>query len=368
MEKILVTRSSMPPLEEYVEEIRELWESHFLTNMGVKHKQLQRNLEKYLGVEHVDLLVNGHMALEMSIQAMNFPRGSEVITTPFTFASTTHAIVRNNLEPIFCDIEPNDLTLDVSKIESLITPKTRAIVPVHVYGNICDVVEIERIARKHDLKVIYDAAHAFGEKITLDGVEHGVCEFGDVSILSFHATKCFNTIEGGAICFRDEEFGRSIYRLKNFGIRDAETVDGIGANAKMNEFCAAMGLCNLRHIDSEIQKRQKVAERYSENLEGVRGIRIVQSQSNIQRNFSYMPILVENREQIFTALEREGFFARKYFYPLTNEFDCYKDRFDVSKTPLAFEVSRKVLTLPIYADLSLEIVDRICDVMRRESR
>ena len=363
MEKILVTRSSMPPLDEYVDEIRGLWQSHFLTNMGVKHQRLQRELEKYLDVEHIDLLVNGHMALEMSLQAMNFEEGSEIITTPFTFASTTHAIVRNFLNPVFCDINPDDLTINASKIESLITSKTRAILPVHVYGNICDVIEIERIAKKYDLKVIYDAAHAFGEKISIDGISHGVCDFGDASILSFHATKCFNSIEGGAVCFHDEEFGRAVYRLKNFGIRDAETVDGIGANAKMNEFCAAMGLCNLRHIDEEIRKRERVANRYFDRLNGIHEIKIVQPSSNITRNFSYMPILFENRNEIFDVLAQHGIHARKYFYPLTNEFDCYKNRFDVSKTPIAFEISRKVLTLPIYADLDLETVDKICDII-----
>lgn len=250
MSKILVTRSSMPPIEEYFNEIRELWETHLLTNMGTKHKQLQNELKSYLDVSNIDLLVNGHMALELSLQALNLK--GEVITTPFTFASTTHAIVRNGLTPVFCDINPNDFTLDVNKLEALITDKTCAILPVHVYGNICDVNGINEIARKYNLKVIYDAAHAFGESYE----NRGIGSYGDVSCFSFHATKVFNTIEGGAACFKDEAFGLNLYRLKNFGIRGPEIVDWIGANAKMNEFCAAMGLCNLRHVNAEIEKRK----------------------------------------------------------------------------------------------------------------
>ena len=257
-EKILVTRSSMAPMEEYVNEIKDLWETHWLTNMGVKHNYLQRDLEAKLGVEHVELLTNGHMALELSLQALglsasliqhhsSYGKKAEVITTPYTFASTTHAIVRNGLEPVFCDIDPATYTIDVTKIESLITDNTVAIVPVHVYGNICNVMEIERIARKYELKVIYDAAHAFGETYK----EKGIATFGDVSTFSFHATKVFNTIEGGAVCYKNEDFGNQIYSLKNFGIKDAEHVTGVGANAKMNEFCAAMGICNLRHIDEK---------------------------------------------------------------------------------------------------------------------
>ena len=253
---ILVTHSSMPEFDEYIEEIKDIWESHWLTNMGSKHKRLQSELKDYLGVENIDLLTNGHMALELTMQAMGLT--GEVITTPFTFASTTHAIVRNGLTPVFCDINAEDFTIDVNKIESLITERTSAIVPVHVYGNICDVDVIQKIADKYNLKVIYDAAHTFGEKYN----GQGIGSFGDASCFSFHATKVFNTIEGGAVCFKDKTLGEEIYNLKNFGIRGPETVSGIGANAKMNEFCAAMGLCNLKHIDDEIAKRKVVVDRY----------------------------------------------------------------------------------------------------------
>lgn len=252
MGEIFVTRSSMPPLEEYIDEIRELWESHWLTNMGAKHKELEKQLRQYLEVEGVSLFSNGHMALEMVIQAMGL--SGEVITTPFTFASTTHAIVRNGLTPVFCDINPENFTMDVSKMEALITEKTSAIVPVHVYGQVCQVEEIEEIAKHHDLKVIYDAAHAFG--VTYKN--RGIGSFGDASMFSFHATKVYNSIEGGCVCFQDQELGLDLYRLKNFGIRNEEVVDSVGANAKMNEFQAAMGICNLRHVEEEIEKRKRI--------------------------------------------------------------------------------------------------------------
>lgn len=362
-EKILVTRSSMPELEEYVDEIRDIWESHWLTNMGEKHKRLQRGLEEYLQVENVELLTNGHMALEMAMQAMNLK--GEVITTPFTFASTTHAIVRNGLTPVFCDIDPNDFTLDVSKVEKLITNQTCAIVPVHVYGNMCNVEAIEEIAHKYGLKVIYDAAHAFG--VTYKG--SGAGSFGDASCFSFHATKVFNTIEGGAVCFRDEELGRRLYNLKNFGIRDEETVESVGANAKMNEFQAAMGLCNLRHVDEEIGKRKKIVEHYRERLHDVEGIRLNVIQEDVTSNYAYFPIIVDekaygtDRNGLFALLKANNIVARKYFYPLITSFDCYRDFFPVVDVAVAEGIAEKVMTLPLYADLSLEIVDRICDII-----
>ena len=235
-DKILVTQSSMPELQEYVDEIKEMWDTRWLTNMGPKHRQLQQNLKEYLQVENVELLTNGHMALELTLQAMHLK--GEVITTPFTFVSTTHAIIRNGLTPVFCDIDPVTYTIDVNKLEKLVTARTCAIMPVHVYGNICDIEAIEYIARKYALNVIYDAAHSFGE--TYKG--KGVGSFGDASCFSFHATKVFNSIEGGAVCYKDSELGNSLYELKNFGIRGPEEVVAVGANAKMNEFCAAMGI------------------------------------------------------------------------------------------------------------------------------
>lgn len=364
--KIQVTKSSMPPLNEYVEEIQDLWESHWLTNMGVKHRKLQEELKEYLGVNNIDLLTNGHMALELTLQALNLQ--GEVITTPFTFASTTHAIVRNGLEPVFCDINSDDYTIDVSKIESLITDRTCAILPVHVYGNICNIEEIDRIAKKYGLKVIYDAAHTFGE--TYKGI--GVGNFGDASCFSFHATKVFNTIEGGAVCYKDNELGEKIYNLKNFGIRGTECVESVGANAKMNEFQAAMGLCNLRHIDEEILKRKKVVERYRERLAGVEGIQLNIEQEDVKSNYAYFPIVFDekkfgkSRNEILESLKKQDIFSRKYFYPLTNTFECFHKKYNVGQTPTALHISKRVLTLPLYAELSFEDVDKICDIILDE--
>ena len=361
--KILVTRSSMPSVDEYIEEIRPIWDSHWLTNMGPEHKNLQAELQQYMGVENVELLTNGHMALELSLQAMNLQ--GEVITTPFTFASTTHAIVRNGLEPVFCDIDPVTYTMDVTKLERLITDRTCAIVPVHVYGNVCNIEEIERLAHKYELKVLYDAAHTFGE--TYKG--QGIGNFGDASCFSFHATKVFNTIEGGAVCYKDPELGRKLYELKNFGIHGPEEVDAVGANAKMNEFCAAMGLCNLRHVDEEIAKRKAVVERYREHLSGVDGLQLNVEQPEVKSNYAYFPVVFDeklfgsSRNEVFDALAKNGIGARKYFYPLTNTFACFHKKYDVDETPVARRIAKRVLTLPLSADLPLEEVDRLCKIV-----
>ncbi len=359
----MVTRSSMPELEEYIEEIRNLWDTHWLTNMGEKHRRLQEGLKSYLDVENVELFTNGHMALELTLQAMKLT--GEVITTPFTFASTTHAIVRNGLTPVFCDIDSENYTMDVNRLEELITDRTSAIVPVHVYGNVCNVEEIGRIAGKYGLKVVYDAAHTFGE--SYKGA--GIGSFGDASCFSFHATKAFNTIEGGAVCYRDRELGNRICDLKNFGIHGPEVVESVGANAKMNEFQAAMGLCNLRHIGREIEKRRAVSERYRERLGNVEGICLNPVQEHVKSNFAYFPVVFDekifgfSRNEIADRLANQGIYARKYFYPLTNTFDCFHGRFCVDDTPVALHIAKRVLTLPMYADLPLEEVDRICDII-----
>lgn len=363
MDKILVTRSSMPDFEEYVEEIRDIWDSHWLTNMGKHYKELKEMLTEYLKVDNISLFTNGHMALELLIQAMDLK--GEIITTPFTFASTTHAIVRNGLTPVFCDIDPETYTMDPSKIEALITEKTSAIIPVHVYGQPCDVEAIEKIAKKHNLKVIYDAAHTFGVEIN----GRGITSYGDASMLSFHATKAFNTIEGGAVCYSDPAIGDILYRLHNFGIMNEETVDYVGANAKMNEFQAAMGVCNLRHLDRELGKRKAVFEKYASRLSNINGITIMKLKEGVKYNYAYYPVLFDadvlgfSRDDMYTLLKENDVFSRKYFYPLCNEFDCYKDKYDVKDTPVAYKISRQVLTLPMYADLSMDDVDRICDII-----
>lgn len=363
--QINVTRSSMPNFEEYCNEIRELWDSRWLTNMGVKHKQLQGELEDFLGVSHAILYTNGHLALENVLAAMTLPKGGEVITTPFTFVSTTHAIVRNGLVPVFCDVNDVNYTIDAAKIEALITDKTVAIVPVHVYGNICDVKTIQTIAEKHNLKVIYDAAHAFG--VTYEGVS--VACYGDASMFSFHATKVFNTIEGGAITFMDERLVDVLNDMKNFGIRGPEECVYVGGNAKMSEFQAAMGLCNLRHINEEIAKRKSAVEQYRKCLSGVSGIKLCPEQEGVKSNYSYFPVVFDNykysRDELFELLKEHGIVARKYFYPLTNDFKCYKGypTAGAEKTPVAKYLADRVLTLPLYADLTVEDVNCICDII-----
>ncbi len=363
MNKTFVTRAYLPPFEEYVEEIRDIWDSHWLTNMGDKHNALEDKLSEYLKVDNISLFSNGHMALELLIQA--FGLTGEVITTPFTFISTTHAIVRNGLTPVFCDIDPVSYTIDASKIEELITDKTSAIIPVHVYGNICDVEAIEGIARRHGLKVIYDAAHGFG----VEYKGRGIGSYGDASMFSFHATKVYNTIEGGAVAYTDEEIGRRLYNLKNFGIRNEEEVEAVGANAKLNEFSAAMGLCNLKHVGEEIDKRKRIAELYNAKLDGVKGIRHLVIPEGVKSNYAYYPIMIDaevygkTRDEIFDALAGRGIHTRKYFYPITTDYECYSDIYDSSRTPVAKRIADGILCLPIYGDLSNDIVSEICDVI-----
>ena len=364
-DKINVTRSSMPEFDEYVNEIRDLWSTRHLTNMGAKHNKLQENLAEYLKVKNVSLFTNGHLALEAVLSALGI--SGEVITTPFTFASTTDAIVRVGATPVFCDINYDDYTIDTDKIEALITDKTTAIVPVHVYGNLCNVEKIEEIAKKYNLKVIYDAAHAFG--ITKDG--KGVGEFGDASMFSFHATKVFNTIEGGGITYSDDALTEKLQCEKNFGMGFSGEVEIFAGNAKMNEFQAAMGLCNLRHIDEEIAKRKRAVERYTENLKGRDGLKIWELQEGVKGNYAYFPIVIDpivfgkNRDQVAEQLAAHGIFARKYFYPLTSDFECTKKRFGKSDTPVARFVAENVLTLPLYADLELEQIDKICEIIKK---
>jgi dTDP-4-amino-4,6-dideoxygalactose transaminase len=360
---IPVVRPSMPTLQEFVEEIKDIWDNHILTNMGQKHLLLEKELLQYLKVDNITLFVNGHLALEAAIKALQLT--GEVITTNFTFISTTHAIVRNGLKPVFCDINPEDYTIDTDKIEDLITENTSAILPVHVYGNVCKIDEIDRIAKKHGLKVIYDAAHAFG--VTINGV--GVANYGDASMFSFHATKVFNTIEGGAVVCHHIEQQRELNYIKNFGIYDEETALSVGGNAKMNEFQAAMGLCNLRHIEEELQKREAVVERYRSNLEAIKGIKLMKPQQGVRSNYAYFPILIDGhrltRDQMYHKLKEKNILARKYFYPLTSSFTCYKDRFPFVNTPVSEYVADRILTLPLYADLAMEDVDQICKIIKQ---
>lgn len=359
---INVTRSSMPSFEEYCDEIRELWDSRWLTNSGVKHRRLEADLKAYLNTPHAVLYTNGHLALEHMLDALALPRGGEVITTPFTFVSTTHAIVRSGLVPVFCDVEPTWYTMDPTKIEALITEKTCAIMPVHVYGNLCDVEAIAAIAEKYNLPVIYDAAHAFG--VTKDGVS--VANFGTASMFSFHATKVYNTIEGGALCFAADEWEEKLNILKNFG-QQGEDCPYVGANAKMSEFQAAMGICNLRHLPAEIEKRRRAVARYRTHLAGVEGIVLCPAQEGVVSNCAYFPVVFDGykytRDEVFARLAAENVVARKYFYPLTSEFACYRDLGGANATPTAHHIAQNVLTLPLFADLTEEDVDRICAIV-----
>lgn len=366
MEKhTFVTRSSMPSYEEYCKAIRPLWDSHLLTNMGEYHQKLEQELKKYLNVPEVSLTVNGHMALELAIQSFNFPENAEVITTPFTFISTTHAIVRNHLCPVFCDVKETDGTIDETKIEELITEKTVAILPVHVYGHICNVEAIQEIAKKYSLKVIYDAAHAFGE--TYKGI--GIANFGDASVFSFHATKVYNTIEGGAVSSKDRGIYEKLYDLKNFGIRGEELVVSVGANAKMNEFAAIMGLCNLKHITEAINDRKRIFEFYLKEIQEVKGIQIFEISKDIVQNYAYFPIVVSEkysmeRDELYKNLIQHGIYARKYFFPLTADQVCFKNKYRNLPLPVARYLTKKILVLPIFEGMKEEIQKKVLRVIR----
>ena len=356
---INVTKSSLPPYEEYAEEIKSLWDSHWLTNMGEKHQRLEAALKDYLGAEQVTLFTNGHLALETVIAAMELT--GEVITTPFTFVSTTNAITRNGLKPVFCDIDPESYTMDPAKIEALITPEASAIIPVHVYGTLCDTDAIEAIAAKHGLKVIYDAAHAFGVK--KNGVS--AANLGDASMFSFHATKVFNTVEGGAVICRDPAIKERMDYIKNFGVHGPERIVYPGGNAKMSEFHAAMGLCNLRHLDEWLAGRKAVVERYRKNLSGIPGLTLSPEQAGVESNYAYFPVVFDGakytRDEAAERLAKQGINARKYFFPLTNHNEAYG--FHGEETPIALCISERVLTLPLYPDLAMEDVDRICEII-----
>ncbi len=360
---INVTRASLPPLSEYEAMLQDIWDSAWLTNMGKYHEALKEKLKGYMQVSALELFVNGHSALELLLQALDLK--GEVITTPFSFASTTHAIVRNGLTPVFCDINERNYTMDPDKLESLITEKTCAILPVHVYGNVCAVQDIQEIADRHGLPVIYDAAHAFGE--LYDG--KGVGSYGTASMFSFHATKVFNSIEGGAVTCGAEnpELMKKLYELKNFGILGKEEVASVGANGKMNEFAAAMGLCNLRHVDDYIRKRKEIFLRYMELLGNMRGIILPLLNPRTVSNYAYMPVRFHgyaySRDAVYANLERYNIHARKYFYPCINAYSCYRDRYDVNETPIAKLVSEEILTLPIYPDLEMADVERICRII-----
>ena len=358
---IYVTRSSMPLFDEYIEELKPIWESRWLSNRGAAHKKLEDNLKRYLNVEHVQLFANGHLALEGIFESLELE--GEVITTPFTHCSTLHSIVRTGLVPVFCDIKSDNLTIDPELIEAKITDKTVAIFGVHVYGFLCDDEVINAIAKKHNLHIIYDAAHAFGVK------QNGMsaANMGDASMYSTHATKVYQTVEGGIVTYNDDELFASMRKRINFGFTSPETVDYIGTNARMSEFHAAMGLCNLKHFDKHVENRKLAGDRYYERLGEVKGIRLLEIPENLHWNYAYMPIIVdgykENRDELQAKLNKENIFPRKYFYPLVTNLGCYVDTYGGMEYPVAESAAEGILSLPIYSDLTVADVDRICDVI-----
>lgn len=366
---LLVTVSSLPKYEDYSKHIKCIWETKWLTNQGVLHNELEEKLKQFLRINNATLFCNGHLALDCAIKALNNKQeGGEIITTPFTFVSTVHAISMNGYTPVFCDIKISDYTIDENKIESLITDKTVAIIPTHVYGYPCNVEKIEKIAKKYNLKVIYDAAHAFG--VEIDNKPIG--NFGDVSMFSFHATKVFNTIEGGMLSYNDGSLKRKFDTLKNFGILSEEEIECIGLNAKMNEFQAAMGIENLKYIEKNIQNRKEATDLYIKKLSQINGIVLTELKDNIKYNYSYMPILVDEerygitRDELYNKLAEYNVFARKYFYPLISNINVYKGL--NAKVETANYVSERILCLPLFGDIKLEDVENVCEIIRSIER
>ena len=364
---IFVTEPLLPSLDDFIPYLRKIWENKWLTNNGEFHKQLESALAEYLGVKYVSLFTNGMTALQVGLQALRVT--GEVITTPFTFVATTHAIHWNNCKPVFCDIEPDTYTLDPDKVEALITPQTTALMPVHVYGNPCRHEELKRIADIYGLKLFYDAAHVFG--VRKDGVS--ICNWGDLSMLSFHATKVYNTFEGGALVCNDETMKKRIDYLKNFGFAGETTVIGTGINGKMDEFRAAYGLLQLKGVDAAIAKRQKIAYRYRRELADVPGLRMLQDIPGVTHNYAYFPVIVNakkygmTRDELYDKLKAQNIYSRKYFYPLCSEFPAYRGlpSANAENLPVATRVAQEILCLPMFADLTEEtqqiIINRIAE-------
>ena len=358
---IFVTKPFLPPLSEFLPALESIWESHNLTNSGPFHQQFEAELCDYLGVNYISLFTNATIALITALQALEI--GGEVITTPFSFVATSHSLLWNNITPVFVDIDRKTLNLDPAKIEASITSRTTAILPVHCYGNPCDVDAIELIAKKHNLKVVYDAAHAFGVKCHCGSV----LNHGDLSILSFHATKAFNTFEGGAIISADLETKRRIDSLKNFGIESDTSVKIAGINGKMSEFNAALGILQLKYFKNVVSQRKQIATKYQSRLEKIDGIEIVGPFPQMESNYSYYPILVTDkfrmtRDELFEALKNVGINTRRYFYPLISTFPMYQHlpSSDVNNLLVAHNASQQILCLPIYPSLETSLIDKIC--------
>lgn len=363
---VFVTQPLLPPLEEFEVYLKDIWESKWLTNNGKYHQALERALCEYLGVKYISLFSNGTLALITALQTLRIT--SEVITTPFSFVATSHALWWNNIKPVFVDIEPETFNIDPDAIEAALTPQTTAILPVHVYGNPCNINRINEIADTYGLKVIYDACHTFG--VTVKGIP--VLNYGDLSVMSFHATKVFNTFEGGAIVCHDEATKKRIDNLKNFGFENETTVVTPGINAKMNEVQAAMGLLQLKYIDEALVNRRIIAEKYREALKNTEGITLLQDFPDVKHCFSYFPILIDRvkygmtRDDVYENLKKENIFGRRYFYPLISQFPIYKglESAKAGKMPVAEKIAEEVICLPIYENLELETVQYISRLLR----
>lgn len=360
---IFITRPLLPRLDLVYKKIQEIWESKWLTNIGNQHRNLEIQLIKYLNVKNLTLFCNGTLALELACKALEL--SGEVITTPFTFPATVNSLYQNKLLPVFCDINSDDFNLRSDKIEELITSKTSAIMPVHVFGNPCDIENIEKIAKHYNLKIIYDAAHCFGMKYK----NQGIGNFGDVSMFSFHATKIFHTIEGGALTYNDSDLKLKFYLLKNFGIKNEEEVILPGTNAKMNELQAGIGLLNLSLVEEEIEKRKIISYLYKEHLENVNGIKYLDEKRNVKYNYQYFPILIEKKEfkftrdQVYEHLKEYNIHSRKYFYPLCTDYKYYRNQNNL-QIPNAKKIASQILCLPIFGELTPENIEKICDILK----
>lgn len=364
--QITVTSPLLPDLDELHMMMGDIWEKRWVTNLGEYHQRLEQSLAEYLKVPYISLFTNGTIPLITALQALDIREG-EVITTPYSFVATTHSIWWNGLTPVFVDIDPNTCNIDPAKIEKAITPRTVAIMPVHCYGKPCDIQHIQQIADKHGLKVIYDAAHAFGVEIN----GQSVLKMGDISTLSFHATKVFNTLEGGALVCQSEEMKRKIDYLRNFGFEDETEVVGPGINGKVDEVRSAYGLLNLRQVDAAIEARHQVAIRYREALRDVPGIRFFDDMPGVQHNYSYFPIFVNeseyglSRDELYFKLKEHNILGRRYFYPLISTFGPYSilPSASAENLPVATRMANEVICLPMHHALSEEDVDRVIDVI-----
>ena len=361
---VYVTQPHLPPLEDFIPYLEQIWDNKILTNGGPFHRQLEKALCEYLGVEHIALFSNGTLALVTALQALRIT--GEVITTPYSFAATAHSLLWNDLKPVFADIAPGSFNMDPARIEAAITPQTTAILPVHCYGQVCDVDAIQTLADQYNLKVIYDAAHSFGVR----DAGGSILRHGDMSILSFHATKVFNTFEGGAIVCPDAKTKQRIDYLKNFGFANEITVVAPGINGKMNEVQAAFGMLQLQHVDAALARRRELYEAYCERLAGIPGLQCPEY-VGIVPNHSYFPLLVQpdyplSRDAVYEKLRANNIFGRRYFYPLISNMPMYRglNSAHPDNLPLAHDASNRVICLPMYPGLAPDVVERIADLLR----